>query len=326
MRLHLPRRANAFTLVELMVVIAIVSVLFALLLPAITQAREQAVRVLCAGRLRQLGVSTVAYSLDYAGFFPSTGSWGGVASGRDPAGNTYLTQAQGVSSMAAFVTDYIHNDVRILACPGSWGRSNFTTGTCNSYEAYFHATARSYISAGRFNATGWLNAGNPSGGGKTFGYLKWAGSYDMYWEPTWNPSDNPRYGRIAGNFRSLGYMNQKQIDRASVGATTYINRLAGFGYATASNTGRRPYLPADITMWSDRNTQNYPGGWAFMAHNNRNTPTPIFSNYNSYYEFVEGVNEVMMDGSCTWYPKNYIYARGAPQGAPVILVQSWGKR
>ena len=320
-------RANvpaAFTIVELIVVIAIVAVLVALLLPSLTQAKALAIRALCAGRLRHLGVSTIAYSLDFSGAFPATGAWSGVASGRDASTATYLTQAQGVASMAAFLPNYINNDVRMLACPSSWGRSNFTTGMCNSYETYFAQTARNYVTAGKFNATNWLNAGNPSGGGKTFGYLKWVGSWDMYWEPTWAPSDNPRYGRPMSNFRSFGYMNQKQVDRAT--STVYVNRTSTLNYAAISNTARRAIAPSDIAMWSDRNTQNYPGGWAFMAHNNQNIPPSIFTADNSYYAFIEGMNEVMVDGSCSWIGRDYIYGRGSPQGSPVALVQTWGVR
>ena len=63
-----PGRAG-FTLVELLVVIALVGLLLALLLPAVTAAREAARRMRCLSNLRQFGIALAAYH-DRAGSFP----------------------------------------------------------------------------------------------------------------------------------------------------------------------------------------------------------------------------------------------------------------
>ena len=52
---------NAFTLVELLVVLAVIGVLAALLLPALTRSQAAAKRMQCVGNLRQLGVAGRLY-------------------------------------------------------------------------------------------------------------------------------------------------------------------------------------------------------------------------------------------------------------------------
>lgn len=58
------RKRAAFTLVELLIVIAIIGVLVGLLMPAISGARESARRAACTSNLRQLGAALLAYASD----------------------------------------------------------------------------------------------------------------------------------------------------------------------------------------------------------------------------------------------------------------------
>ena len=61
---------RAFTLVELLVVMAIISVLLAILLPTLSRAREYARQVKCASNMRQIVLAILMYSNDNKGKLP----------------------------------------------------------------------------------------------------------------------------------------------------------------------------------------------------------------------------------------------------------------
>lgn len=69
MRLRATRPRPAFTLVELLVVVAIIALLIALLLPALNKARRAAQRVACMSALRQLAMTNQMYLNDHRDWY-----------------------------------------------------------------------------------------------------------------------------------------------------------------------------------------------------------------------------------------------------------------
>jgi prepilin-type N-terminal cleavage/methylation domain-containing protein len=64
------KRVPAFTLVELLVVMAIVGILMALALPALTRSLRRADQVHCLNNLRQLGISFQQFADDHRNRYP----------------------------------------------------------------------------------------------------------------------------------------------------------------------------------------------------------------------------------------------------------------
>jgi prepilin-type N-terminal cleavage/methylation domain-containing protein/prepilin-type processing-associated H-X9-DG protein len=75
------RLARAFTLIELLVVIAIIAILAALLLPALTAAKERARRIACVSNDRQWGLGEQVYAPDNGDGIPTDGYSAGAGQG-----------------------------------------------------------------------------------------------------------------------------------------------------------------------------------------------------------------------------------------------------
>ena len=113
-------KGNAFTLVELLVVVAILAVLLGLLVPAMAHARSEGRRIVCMSNLQQLALATHMYLDDSKGAFwryyrnvPGGRHWwfgyedGGPGSGTDRP----LDKEQGL------LADYIQSTDDGLQCP-----------------------------------------------------------------------------------------------------------------------------------------------------------------------------------------------------------------
>lgn len=65
--------STGFTLIEVLVVVAIIALLISILLPSLKGARDQANRAVCASNLHQMGLAMRSYAQDYNGYLPYRG-------------------------------------------------------------------------------------------------------------------------------------------------------------------------------------------------------------------------------------------------------------
>ena len=100
-------KKSGFTLIELLVVIAIMAMLAALLLPALSGARERARRTTCVNNLKQFGAAFEMYAEDWYEKFPAS-QYG-------------LYNADGDDKTTSIYPNYI-NTVKIFWCPSSLNR------------------------------------------------------------------------------------------------------------------------------------------------------------------------------------------------------------
>ena len=115
-----------FTLVELLVVIAVIALLLCILLPALRKARDRAVEIGCAGNLKQIGTTIVMYADSYDGWLPWVGGMTPKANGnQEPGWYYYPTALNWINKLLPFTNVEPLFLGESISKPRYWGKGIF---------------------------------------------------------------------------------------------------------------------------------------------------------------------------------------------------------
>lgn len=263
---------SGFTLVELLVTIAIIVILVAMLLPAVQSPREVARRCSCRNNLRQLGLATMLYN-DTKGHLPPPKA--GQVSATSDHGSTLVLLLPYLEEGSLYET---YDITKPISDPAN---RQVTTGTIATYLC----------------ASMQVPTGGASGGGTPYGY----GSYLISTREDYRPFHN------TGAFATVSVAEPYRLELKHITDGLSNTLLMGeinypFGDAELLPSADNPPAPGQGGgfAWA----QGYwVLAWGHMAsstpqffnNNQRRAPANTLRTFRS--DHPGGVNFVMLDGS-----------------------------
>ena len=278
-------KSKFFTLIELLVVIAIIAILAAILMPALSQARERGKSATCINNEKQLGLANANYMNDFNSWYhptyfctkeaPETNradlSVGNPVNGGNNSGTLYWPYRFGSSSQRPKQLKYLSGDVSSpkspFVCPSDTNPIGLIEEGISVYNTVYYSYAVNVFVAGDYSSARydgvWMNAA-------TFGHPK----------VKKRPSQIPHYSDTS-DYRSSG------------------RKFAKFNYKNAQTKTN----PAEYESWMDLVTSpaqmgarhNLRINVAFADGHCKSIPVPIANSHNSSIQYMYWASPLHID-------------------------------
>ncbi len=281
-----PRSHSAFTLVELLVVIAVIAVLVGMLIPALSQAREAGYKVQCLSNMRQIGLGLNSYAAAYKNHIPGNAhnadqidaargpytdvgpgtehyAWESADTIRHDNGANFTLNGQGL----LLSTEHLPNTkagIRLLWCPAEKRSTYNALGNGINGVAYYWDSAMGFpgLQANPFSKVG--SIGRTAGGYayRSLGAVNGSISGVRVKQSNWNIETMPRKAALIDICTGTQTGPVVRFTHGSPAQYTGLNRLFFDGSANwMSDTGAlwRTYLPTGSTTVR---SNTYQSAWA----------------------------------------------------------------
>ncbi len=196
------RRTAGFTLLELLVVVAIIGILIAILVPLVTRVRNRALETRCLSNLRQIGIAVTLYQSEHEGKYPGS-TRDGFRTGTNEMATLlepYLPWKHTLSGgwVDPTYTCLLYPYANGVRGPGKTPAELLNWGSCGTY-AYTHAltdAGGAGYNLARQNAS--VFRGDRTANKASFSHWK-AREYGLLYDKGWTTYPGPPEGFIYGH-------------------------------------------------------------------------------------------------------------------------------
>ncbi|HXR05960.1 MAG TPA: type II secretion system protein [Candidatus Acidoferrum sp.] len=136
MKQETTRKVSAFTIIEMLVIIAVLMVLAAVLLPSFSRATAKSPRISCLNNLKEIGTGYRLWAEDHGDLVPaqqsvSNGGWGDFLTNANQGSNCWMNYA--------IMGNEMGQSPRLVVCPADERQAalTYTNGFDNTHVSYF---------------------------------------------------------------------------------------------------------------------------------------------------------------------------------------------